>query len=112
VDSENKKNMQDDGWRLFQLGKGLSVEGHPWRKFGTGCRESLLEFPRRFVQEIHLENVENDTAMDISEDGPDGGPAGRALRNKLIEWWQSEYSAPRMKAAILGSSELQEYLVC
>jgi insulysin len=100
VDSENKKNIHDDGWRLFQLGKGLSSEGHPWRKFGTGSRESLLEYPRKLAQLSVTGAIENLTE---SETGADGGPPGRVLREKLIEWWQREYSAPRMRLAILSS---------
>ncbi|CDO73578.1 hypothetical protein BN946_scf185014.g48 [Trametes cinnabarina] len=41
VDSEHKKNLQNDIWRIYQVNKHLSKEGHPWRKFGSGNKESL-----------------------------------------------------------------------
>jgi insulysin len=41
VDSEHKKNHQNDMWRAFQLNKHLSKDGHVWSKFGSGNRESL-----------------------------------------------------------------------
>ncbi|GAA6060548.1 hypothetical protein JCM10212_006912 [Sporobolomyces blumeae] len=41
VDSEFRRNLQLDVRRLFQLGKATSDEGHPYRKFGTGSKESL-----------------------------------------------------------------------
>ena len=43
VDSEHKKNHQSDIWRIFQVNKHLSKEGHPWRKFGSGNKESLSQ---------------------------------------------------------------------
>jgi len=41
VDSENSKNLQDDGRRLWQARKALSALGHPFAKFGTGDRGTL-----------------------------------------------------------------------
>ena len=36
VDSENKKNLQSDQWRLHQLEKSLSNPNHPYCHFSTG----------------------------------------------------------------------------
>ena len=36
VDSENKKNLQEDTWRLYQLEKFLSSPLHPYHQFATG----------------------------------------------------------------------------
>ena len=41
VDSENKKNLNNDHWRLNQLEKHLSNPLHPYSKFGTGNLETL-----------------------------------------------------------------------
>lgn len=41
VHSEHSKNRQNDMWRKFQLEKHLSKEGHPYKKFSTGDRNSL-----------------------------------------------------------------------
>ncbi|KAH9950182.1 insulin-degrading enzyme [Amylocystis lapponica] len=46
VDSEHKKNQQSDSWRISQVNKHLSKEGHAWRKFGTGNKESLSKVGR------------------------------------------------------------------
>ncbi|KAJ7580245.1 Metalloenzyme, LuxS/M16 peptidase-like protein [Mycena floridula] len=100
VDSENKKNLQLDSWRLWQLRKHLSVEGHPWRKFATGSRETLLQAAR---------DLQNQGLLDSSEDSEgDGGPVGRETRRRLIEWWNREYSASRMHFCILGKESLDE----
>ncbi|OBZ69342.1 A-factor-processing enzyme [Grifola frondosa] len=49
VDSEHKKNLQNDMWRIFQVNKHLTKEGHPWQKFGSGIgrvsRSSLAPSP-------------------------------------------------------------------
>ena len=41
VDSENKKNLQNDTWRAYQLEKSLSNPDHVYSKFGTGNAETL-----------------------------------------------------------------------
>ena len=41
VDSENKKNLNNDHWRLNQLEKHLSNPEHAYSKFGTGNLETL-----------------------------------------------------------------------
>ena len=64
VDSENKKNLQQDHWRLYQLEKDLSNPGHPYRKFGTGNMETLKEIPdgmgldiRKILLDFHASNL-------------------------------------------------------
>lgn len=42
VDSEHKKNLQQDNWRMYQLIKDLSDENHPFHKFGTGNMDTLM----------------------------------------------------------------------
>ncbi|KZS90042.1 insulin-degrading enzyme [Sistotremastrum niveocremeum HHB9708] len=132
VDSEHKKNLQSDGWRIFQLGKSLSKEGHKWRKFGSGNRESLLAAGRALslppapalnkddeVQSKDFLTATSATSSrvpspapsassssSLSDMEPDGGPAGRETRRRLVEWWESEYCAGRMKLAILGRDSL------
>ncbi|THU96371.1 hypothetical protein K435DRAFT_664679, partial [Dendrothele bispora CBS 962.96] len=81
VDSEHKKNHQSDLWRIFQVSKHLSKDGHPWRKFGSGNRESLSK-----------------AAKDLK--------AKQKL--PLIEWWSKEYCASRMHLCVLGKESLDE----
>lgn len=45
VDSEHKKNIQVDTWRLYQLEKDLSNPAHPYIKFGTGDINTLKHAP-------------------------------------------------------------------
>lgn len=123
VDSEHKKNKQQDGWRLFQLGKGLSVKGHPWSKFGSGNRETLLAAGRTAAAALKRKNnqsinkaTETLGSREVTvppskspspspESEADGGPAGQETRRRLIDWWGKEYCAGRMKLAVLGNGE-------
>lgn len=54
VDSENKKNLNNDHWRLNQLEKHLSDPNHPYSKFGTGNLETLnVEGIRNILIRFH-----------------------------------------------------------
>ncbi|KAL7425090.1 metalloprotease [Cryptotrichosporon argae] len=79
VDSEHKKNLQNDIWRFYQLEKSLSKPGHPYGKFGTGSFATLWEKPKA---------------------------EGRDPRAELIEWWRREYCARRMRLAVAGRDDL------
>ncbi|KAG8745619.1 Insulinase (Peptidase M16) [Ceratobasidium sp. 414] len=119
VDSENKKNQQSDVWRLHQLNKSLSKHDHPWRKFGSGNRESLTAMSR---QKTHPELVPQDLLEPLAisqapspspsemekDDTGDGGAAGRETRRRLVEWWETHYSSERMKLVVLGKESLDE----
>jgi insulysin len=120
VDSEHKKNHQADMWRLFQLSKHLSVEGHAWRKFGSGNRDSLSEAAKRLKAAGRLETqngflapspipsrlsspAPSVSSTDSSEVEADGGAVGRETRRRLMEWWSKEYCASRMRLCVLGN---------
>ena len=79
VDSEHKKNIQNDMWRFFQLEKSISRPGHPYGKFGTGDYKTLWDRPKE---------------------------AGRDPRQQLISWWEQEYCARRMKLAVVGKHDV------
>ncbi|KAG0316487.1 Insulinase (Peptidase M16), partial [Dissophora globulifera] len=81
VDSEHKKNLQSDSWRLFQLEKSLSSPDHPYSQFGTGNLETLQDAPGR--------------------DGID-------VRDELIKFHSKYYSANIMKLIILGREPLDQ----
>lgn len=97
VDSENKRNLQNDGRRIHQLAKSLSTPGHPWAKFGTGNVKSLTETARK--------KLESETPPPEVKDG-DGGPIGKEVRQRLMKWWEQEYCAGRMTLCILGNGAL------
>lgn len=80
VDSEHKKNIQQDYWRLYQLEKDLSDKNHVWNKFGTGNLNTLKITP---------ENM------------------GLNIRNVIIEFYEKNYSANIMKCVILGKESIE-----
>lgn len=79
VDSENKKNLQADQWRLHQLEKSLSNPKHPFCHFSTGNLETLKTLPEA---------------------------RGINVRDKFIEFYEKHYSANRMKLCVLGREPL------
>ncbi|KAG0046086.1 Insulinase (Peptidase M16) [Gryganskiella cystojenkinii] len=81
VDSEHKKNLQSDSWRLFQLEKNLSNPDHPYSNFGTGNLETLQDAP---------------------------GREGIDVRDELIKFHAKYYSANIMKLVILGREPLDQ----
>lgn len=81
VDSENKKNLQSDNWRLSQLNKSLSSPQHPYHHFSTGNLETLRDEPRK---------------------------RGVDIRKEFIDFHGRNYSANRMKLVVLGRESLDE----
>jgi len=79
VDSENKKNLQSDQWRLHQLEKSLSNPKHPYCHFSTGNLEILKTQPEA---------------------------RGIDVRQKFMDFHEKHYSANRMKLVILGREPL------
>ncbi|KZV96205.1 hypothetical protein EXIGLDRAFT_747787 [Exidia glandulosa HHB12029] len=127
VDSEHKKNLQSDSWRLFQMSKSLSKPGHVWAKFGSGNMVSLTQAARA-VASLDRERSTGTPgrgdslaptpaasrmpspapSLAPSENEPDGGAVGRETRRRLVEWWKSHYCASRMNLVILGKEPLDE----
>ncbi|KAI0812746.1 LuxS/MPP-like metallohydrolase [Irpex lacteus] len=99
VDSENKRNLQNDARRVQQLAKSLSRFGHPWTKFGTGNLKSLTEAAKK--------KLTGEGKPAESEDR-DGGPVGRAVRHTLLKWWEDNYCAGRMALCVLGNESIEE----
>ncbi|KAK5719033.1 metalloprotease, partial [Elasticomyces elasticus] len=81
VDSENKKNLQSDLWRLMQLNKSLSNHDHPYSHFSTGNLQTLKEEPEK---------------------------RGLDVRSEFIKFYEEHYSANRMKLVVLGRESLDE----
>ncbi|ORX97184.1 Metalloenzyme, LuxS/M16 peptidase-like protein [Clohesyomyces aquaticus] len=79
VDSENKKNLQSDTWRLHQLNKALSNPNHPYCHFSTGSYKTLHDDP--IVR-------------------------GVKIRDEFIKFYSTHYSANQMKLVILGRESL------
>ena len=81
VDSENKKNLNNDKWRLYQLEKSLSNPDHPYSKFGTGNLITLQEEPMA---------------------------KGLNIRDELLRFHHKYYSANVMRLVILGREPLDQ----
>ncbi|CDK28106.1 unnamed protein product [Kuraishia capsulata CBS 1993] len=79
VDSENKKNLQNDNWRFHQLEKSLTSTKHPYNGFSTGNYQTLGEIPEK---------------------------NGLDVREELISWYNSHYSANLMRLVVLGREDL------
>jgi insulysin len=79
VDSENKKNLQNDQWRLHQLDKSLSNSKHPYCHFSTGNLETLKILPEA---------------------------NGIDVRQAFMQFHEKYYSANRMKLVVLGRESL------
>lgn len=79
VDSENKKNLQSDLWRLMQLNKSLSNPAHPYHHFSTGNLQTLKEDPQK---------------------------RGLEIRSEFIRFYEKHYSANRTKLVVLGRESL------
>ncbi|KAM9727441.1 insulin-degrading enzyme isoform 2-T2 [Menidia menidia] len=81
VDSEHEKNLMNDAWRLFQLEKATGNPNHPFSKFGTGNKLTLETRP--------------------SKDGID-------IRQELLKFHSTYYSANLMGLCVLGRESLDE----
>lgn len=79
VDSENKKNLQSDMWRLYQLDKFTSNSAHPYSGFSTGNYQTL-----------HTDPVAK----------------GVDVRDILIDFHKQHYSSNLMSLVILGKEDL------
>ncbi|OSD07763.1 LuxS/MPP-like metallohydrolase [Trametes coccinea BRFM310] len=90
VDSEYKRNLQNDARRVLQLTKSLSVPGHPWAHFGTGNYESLTAAGRQAGKDTDEEEVLRET------------------RRRLVAWWKEQYCASRMMLAVVGRESVDE----
>ena len=79
VDSEYKKNLQSDTWRLRQVSKALSNPSHPYCGFSTGSYKTLHDDP-------------------ITR--------GVKIRDQFIAFHSKHYSANIMKLVVLGRESL------
>ena len=116
VDSEFKKNLQNDKLRISQLNKHLTKPGHVWSKFGSGNKVSLTSAARKIIEDGAKKYDTNGNAslQDTGKQSPsplpspspessdDGGPIGRETRRRLVEWWSREYCAGRMRLCVVG----------
>ncbi|XP_055592583.1 insulin-degrading enzyme [Uranotaenia lowii] len=81
VHSEHEKNLSMDVWRIRQVNKSLCDPKHPYNKFGTGNKKTLLEDTRK-------NNIN--------------------IREELMKFHAKWYSANIMSLAVFGKESLDE----
>lgn len=81
VNSENDKNLASDAWRIMQLERSMSKEGHVYGKFGTGNSDTLEKDPK---------------AKDMN------------VRDALLKFHGEWYSSNIMALAVLSNETLDE----
>ncbi|KAL5743842.1 hypothetical protein ACOSQ2_026958 [Xanthoceras sorbifolium] len=81
VDSENQKNLLSDAWRMHQLRKHLSLEGHPYHKFSTGNWDTLAVRPK---------------------------DRGQDTRHELLKFYDENYSANLMHLVVYTKESLDK----
>jgi insulysin len=111
IESEHSKNINDDGFRLFQLEKDMSNPSHPFHKFSTGnkqtleaipktrgvdVREELLTFHEKFYSANQmtlciygkqgLDTLEKWTRAHFTG-VPNRGEAGKGVGAPELQWW-------------------------
>ena len=79
VESENAKNLQNDVFRLYQIEKSRANPNHPYSKFFTGNKKTLLD----------------DTVA-----------KGIDLRQELIDFYNKYYSANQMTLAVVAPQSI------
>lgn len=81
IESENAKNLQTDSFRVYQMMKSRANSNHPYSKFFTGNKKTLL----------------------------DGTKAqGINLREELLKFYNQYYSANQMTLAVVAPQPLDK----
>jgi insulysin len=86
VDSEHKKNVKDDMWRIHQLERTLSDPEHPYSHFGTGSSETLN---KPGIREVIVNFYKQHYSANIMK----AVIYGRESLDQLSEWANSMFSA-------------------
>ncbi|CAN0269727.1 unnamed protein product [Ectocarpus sp. 12 AP-2014] len=81
IEAENAKNQISDAFRGYQLEKLRANRLHPYSKFGTGNKQTLLDVP---------------------------SSQGKSARQALFRFFDMYYSANQMTLAVLGKESLSQ----
>ncbi|KAK0078471.1 hypothetical protein PV325_002451, partial [Microctonus aethiopoides] len=81
VNSEHEKNIADDVWRAKQLDMSSANPNHPYSKFGTGNRDTLVVTPKK---------------------------KGINVRDELLKFHNTWYSSNIMALSVLGKEKLDD----
>ena len=58
VNNEHEKNLSVDAWRTRMVNKTLANPNHPFSKFSTGNKNTLIDFPKRYGIDVRAELIE------------------------------------------------------
>ncbi|TCD63541.1 Insulinase (Peptidase M16) [Steccherinum ochraceum] len=108
VDSEHKKNHQSDVWRIFQLNKHLSKDGHQWSKFGSGNKDSLSKVGQDLKAQSLPKNGANGSADYRT---PDGSLSATPLPSRVpvtLSIDELRKRVRRMRLCVIGKEPLDE----
>ncbi|PCH40557.1 LuxS/MPP-like metallohydrolase [Wolfiporia cocos MD-104 SS10] len=100
VDSEHRRNKQNDPRRILHVNKALYRSDHPYSQFSTGTIESITSAARKLQEEGCLSPIRDDNGEDSA--------VFSEIRRRLVEWWEQQYCAGRMVLAVLGNEPLDE----
>ena len=81
IESENAKNLQSDSFRSYQINKSRANSDHPYSKFFTGNKKTLLD---------------------------DTKAKGINLREELIKFTNKYYSANQMTLAVVAPQSIEK----
>jgi len=81
IESEHSKNINNDGFRIYQLERDCANPEHPLHKFATGNLQTLSQLPRQ---------------------------QGIDTRARLLQFHSTYYSAPKMTLCVLGREPLAD----
>ncbi|KZT12293.1 LuxS/MPP-like metallohydrolase [Laetiporus sulphureus 93-53] len=98
VDSEYRRNVQNDTRRVYHITKILSLPGHPYAHFSTGNVDSITERAR----------ASRHTSNNTTGESTDDTRIWKETRRELVGWWEQHYCAGRMTLAVLGRESLDE----
>jgi insulysin len=98
IDSENAKNLQSDTFRYFQLTKARANPLHPFSKFFTGNKRTLLPDSEPSSDRATITTSSSSSPASLSS----------RLREELLRFYQTYYSSNTMTLAVIGPQPVTE----
>lgn len=107
VDSENSKNLVDDGRRRWQILKSFADPQHHFSKFSTGNRITL---PASSSEKsgVSSDHPLNNILKGINDGKHDENDAAEFVRAALLAFHERHYTPNKMTAVLVGPQSLDE----
>ena len=107
VDSENSKNLVDDGRRRWQILKSFADPQHHFSKFSTGNRITLPASSSENAG-VSSDHPLNDILEGINDGAHDENDAAEFVRAALLAFHKRHYTPNKMTAVLVGPQSLDE----